>query len=49
MFLFVLLGTEPTPPSSPATVRRNQAKMDRALFWSIINNTARPNNVGASR
>ncbi|KAJ8732600.1 hypothetical protein PYW07_015199 [Mythimna separata] len=46
------LGTtsqQSAQPSSPATVRRQQAKMDRALFWSIINNTPRPSNVGVTR
>nr|XP_049703267.1 uncharacterized protein LOC110384163 isoform X1 [Helicoverpa armigera]XP_049703269.1 uncharacterized protein LOC110384163 isoform X2 [Helicoverpa armigera]XP_049703270.1 uncharacterized protein LOC110384163 isoform X3 [Helicoverpa armigera] len=36
-------------PSSPATVRKQQAKMDRALFWSIINNTPRPSNTPVTR
>ncbi|XP_022815881.1 uncharacterized protein LOC111349136 isoform X2 [Spodoptera litura] len=34
---------------SPATARKQQAKLDHALFWSIINNTPRPSNVGSSR
>lgn len=41
-------GSQQTP-SSPATVRKQQAKMDRALFWSIINNTPRPSNTPVTR
>ncbi|CAH0699801.1 unnamed protein product [Spodoptera exigua] len=36
-------------PHSPATARKQQAKLDHALFWSIINNTPRPSNAGAAR
>lgn len=48
IFLIFLLVSQQAS-HSPGTARKQQAKLDHALFWSIINNTPRPSNVGTSR